>query len=172
MTREEERRRELDNFCENVFTILKLDHRFRVSVFEMRGDCLEVTGRFSEFQSRPTTKVRFRSNVGCVGIAYYAGAKHIIDDLPDYRTSPAEYYEKMKLSGNMDKEDIDRLHRKNRSYFSYPIKYFNSQKVAAVLCIDCIEASTFSGNQELIERVDDMVSPLFSTFFEVASPIE
>jgi hypothetical protein len=167
MTREEERRRELDNVCENVFSTLKLDHTFRVSVFEMRGDCLEVTGRFSKFESHPTSKVRFKSNVGCVGIAYYAGAKHIIDDLPDFETSPEEYYKKMRLSGNMNEEDIDRLHRKNRSYFSFPIKYFNSQKVAAVLCIDCTDAYAFSKNQGLIEQVDNMISPLFSTFFEV-----
>lgn len=168
MSREEERRRELDNFSENIFSTLKLDHTFRVSVFEMRGGCLEVTGRFSQFESHPTTKVRFKSNVGCVGIAYYTGAKQIIDDLPDYETFPEEYYKKMKLSGNMNKDEIDRLHRKNRSYFSFPIKYFNSQKVAAVLCIDCTEPYAFSRNEELIEQVDDQISPLFSTLFEVA----
>lgn len=168
MSREEERRRRLDNFCENVFSTLKLDHTFRVSIFEMREGCLEVTGRFSQFESRATTKVRFKSNIGCVGIAYYSGAKQIIDDLPDFQTSPEEYYQKMKLSGNMNKDDIDRLHRKNRSYFSFPIKYFNSQKVAAVLCVDCTEANAFSESKELVEKVDDMGSPLFSPLFEVA----
>jgi hypothetical protein len=135
----------------------------------MRDDCLEVMGRFSKFESHPTSRVRFKSNVGCVGIAYFAGAKQIIDDLPDFQTSPTEYYEKMKSCGNMNEQDIDKLHRKNRSYFSFPIKYFNSQKVAAVLCIDCTEAGVFSNNQQLIDQVDDMISPLFSTLFEVAS---
>lgn len=168
MSRQEERRRQLDIFCESIFSTLKLDHSFRVSLFEMREGCLEVTGRFSQFESRATTRVRFRSNVGCVGIAYYTGAKQIIDDLPDFKTHPEEYYKKMKISGNMDKDDIDRLHRKNRSYFSFPIKYFDSQKVAAVLCIDCTEPFVFSDKPELIEMVDERISTLFSTFFELA----
>ena len=157
-------RETMDNLCEEIHSFFNLDSTYRVSIFEMKNECLEIIGRFSEYESQPRTQVRFRADVGSVGIAYYTGNMHKLDNLPDFETSPDPYYEMMDRLGNMNKEDVNRLARKHRSYLSVPMKYHQSGRVCAILVMDCSEQEVFTRNQALVEGISNLMSYPFVTY--------
>ena len=154
----------MDNCCIQIFESLELDSTFRVSVLQMKEGYLEVIGRHSKFESLKKSKVRFESNKGSAGIAYNTGAKHIIEDLPLFDESPEKYYERSKECCNMSQEDVDKLHRKNRSYLSIPITYFNVHESVGVMVVDSSLPNAFSENPGLEEQIEELI-PWVSALF-------
>jgi hypothetical protein len=148
----------MDNLCEQIHGLLKLDQTSRVTIFDMKDGFLEISGRFSVYSSRPDTAVRFSADMGSVGIAYRTGSLNLIEDLPEFEPNPEEYYTEMQKKANMDRASVDKLGRKHRSYLSVPIKYYNSGRVCSVLVIDSSEPDLFKRNQGIFDEVSTLVS--------------
>jgi hypothetical protein len=165
----EANRRKFDNICEQVFVTLELSPKFRVSLFEENDGALRITGRFAKFHSELDTDVRFKTNMGCVGIAYHSGEMNVIDDLPAFDSDPEKYYDTMKKKGNMDRADVDKLHWKNRSYFSHPVTFFGSQQTAAVLCVDCVDAKAFTEGKDLVDKLSNFVTSIIAHMYQKSS---
>lgn len=151
-------RETMDTLCEEIHTLSKMDDTYRVSIFEKENDSLLIFGRFSVYESKLNTDVKFRSDMGSVGIAFFTGRMHQLDNLPDFKSSPDKYFEIMKEQGNMEKDDVVKLSRKHRSYLSVPIKCHRSGSICSVLVIDCSEPCVFSKNPKMVEEVSNLVS--------------
>lgn len=138
----------ISEFMEKIVKSLDIPEDFRISLFVIHPKHRKkvhakvvLLGRVAGFHSQPYTSITFEVGKGCVGKVFESG-RSVYEEMPDFKTSPDEYYETSLRNFKLNKQEVDRLSVKARCYLGIPIRGANSMSPVAAVVVDTKETKS------------------------------
>ena len=161
-------------FLNGVSKYLKLKNSDRISLYILNDDNFEIIGRYSEnHKYNKKRRSKYPSNKGYIakclentnGNPYY-----YIDNLP--KPTNKTYTKKIANDTGMEKEEIDKLSMKSRTYFTRVIKGEKINRNIGVLVVESINKTFNITEKELNEKLEELSIPYMINLLEISSSLK
>ncbi len=165
-------------FLKGVSKYLKLKNSDRISLYILNDDNFEIIGRYSEnHKYNKKRRSKYPSNKGYIakclentnGNPYY-----YIDNLPetDKKKDKKKYIKKIIEDTGMEKEEIEKLSMKSRTYFTRVIKGEKINRNIGVLVVESINKTFNITEIELNEKLEELSIPYMINLLEISSSLK
>ena len=159
-------------FLRNVSEFLDLKNSERISLYVLDGDKFRIIGRYSENPKYDRNgRCEYPSDCGYIskclennnGNSYYVKEK-----LPKRLN---KYVEVVSKDTGMNKDDINNLSMKSRTYFTRVIKDRHNKNVG-ILVIESMNPTLPMDINELNAKLEELSIPHMSTFLDVSNKLK
>lgn len=159
-------------FLRNVSEFLNLKNSERISLYVLDGEKFRIIGRYSENPKYDRNgRCEYPSDCGYIskclgnnnGNSYYVKEK-----LPK---KLGKYVEAVSKDTGMNKDDINNLSMKSRSYFTRVIKDRHNKNVG-ILVIESMNPTLIMDVNELNTKLEKLSIPHMSTFLDVSNKLK
>lgn len=159
-------------FLRNVSEFLDLKNSERISLYVLDGEKFRIIGRYSENPKYDRNgRCEYPSDCGYIskclgnnnGNSYYVKEK-----LPK---KLSKYVEAVSKDTGMNKDDINNLSMKSRTYFTRVIKDRHNKNVG-ILVIESMNSRLPMNVNELNTKLEELSIPHMSTFLDVSNKLK
>ena len=159
-------------FLRNVSEFLDLKNSERISLYVLDGEKFHIIGRYSENPKYDRNgRCEYPSDCGYIskclgnnnGNSYYVKEK-----LPK---KLSKYLEDVSKDTGMNKDDINNLSMKSRTYFTRVIKDRHNKNVG-ILVIESMNPTLPMDVNELNTKLEELSIPHMSTFLDVSNKLK
>ncbi|HGQ0871297.1 TPA: hypothetical protein ACLX9M_000341 [Streptococcus pneumoniae] len=159
-------------FLRNVSEFLDLKNSERISLYVLDGEKFRIIGRYSENPKYDRNgRCEYPSDCGYIskclgnnnGNSYYVKEK-----LPK---KLSKYVEAVSKDTGMNKDDINNLSMKSRTYFTRVIKDRHNKNVG-ILVIESMNPTLPMDVNELNTKLEELSIPHMSTFLDVSNKLK
>lgn len=159
-------------FLKNVSEFLDLKNSERISLYVLDGEKFRIIGRYSENPKYDRNgRCEYPSDCGYIskclgnnnGNSYYVKEK-----LPK---KLSKYVEAVSKDTGMNKDDINNLSMKSRTYFTRVIKDRHNKNVG-ILVIESMNSKLPMDVNELNTKLEELSIPHMSTFLDVSNKLK
>lgn len=155
----------LDALCKEAYRICCSPRPYNVNIritayfskLTLSGRRLVSVSRYVHGAGATESSIKFRVGEGTVGMAYASNVVITEEGFPDPFISRDQYVEEVSRRCKVNREKIEKMHVRSRSFLSIPIRYCDDLSSAvAVISVDSTNPALFANARRtrVIQLVD------------------